>query len=144
MNEHFPNKNKYHRSSTEHSPSVRFSERELSESIANVQDKYTEIIDKRLLSAVATSLQKIRANNSKISFKEARGYALHENLDQYTDTSWGPYISALGVLLGKHVSKKQKERHVEKPPEIFSKKQIQELVEDSKKVIAERNGDPED
>ncbi|VAW32073.1 hypothetical protein MNBD_CPR01-76 [hydrothermal vent metagenome] len=129
---------------TESSDSQSFSERELEESISEIQGKYVERIDKQLLANVATSLQKNRKDNPKLSFKEARTYALHEQLDQYSDTSWAPYVSALGVLFGKHSSKKSRAKSNKKPPIIFSAKRISEMVEDSKSVIDERNGDPDD
>ncbi|HFC10779.1 MAG TPA: hypothetical protein ENJ75_01075 [Candidatus Kaiserbacteria bacterium] len=128
----------------ERSNSQSFSERELEESISEVQSKYAERIDKKLLANVAVSLQKNRKDNPRLSFKEARTYALHEQLDQYSDTSWAPYVSALGVLFGKHSSKKPRTKSNKKPPIIFSAKRISEMIEDSKSVIDERNGDPDD
>ncbi len=132
MNEEFPKNKIAPRETVRYGKASPFSDDEVTKSISAVQNKYAETIVKQLLTAIAENIQEFRKQDPSLSFTEARTYALHRNLDQYTDVSWGPYVSALGVLFGKRA-------HVRKP---F--KNLAELIEDSKHVIEERGGDPED
>ncbi len=132
MNESFPKNISQSKSRAESAPTSQFSESEISASIASVQSKYPEHIESTILSAIATSLRKNLKHNPSISFTQARTYALHEQLDQYKNVSWGAYTSALGVLF----NNRKKAR--------AELKKLAMLIEDSEKVIAARGGDPDD
>lgn len=110
-----------------------FSEEEIKMSADFAQEKYYGVdVDKRVLLAIAKSIQKHLAHDNKLTFSQAHNYALKEQLAQFGNSvSREAYVAAIGNLFGKQNSIKITTTSKSKKP----------LSEMAKEYIRARDGE---